>query len=59
MRLSKFTWPITAHFWKQQNLNGAVVATDRAVSVVFDQSTTGKDHGVLLGLIERVIMQLN
>ena len=39
-------------FWKQQNLNGAVVATDRAVSVVFDQSTTGKDHGVLLGLIE-------
>ncbi|MDO3663624.1 flavin monoamine oxidase family protein [Acinetobacter higginsii] len=39
-------------FWKQQNLNGAVVATDRAVSVVFDQSLEGVNHGVLLGLIE-------
>ena len=39
-------------FWKQQNLNGAVVATDRAVSVVFDQSPEGANHGVLLGLIE-------
>lgn len=39
-------------FWRHQNLNGAVVATDRAVSVVFDQSPDDESNGVLLGLIE-------
>ena len=39
-------------FWRHQKLNGAVVATDRAVSVVFDQSPQNESHGVLLGLIE-------
>lgn len=39
-------------FWRHQKLNGAVVATDRAVSVVFDQSPDDESNGVLLGLIE-------
>ena len=39
-------------FWRHQKLNGAVVATDRPVSVVFDQSPEDESRGVLLGLIE-------
>lgn len=39
-------------FWRFQKLNGAVVATDRAVSVVFDQSPENESKGILLGLIE-------
>ena len=39
-------------FWRHQKLNGAVVATDRPVSVVFDQSPENESRGVILGLIE-------
>ncbi|ENX35621.1 hypothetical protein F889_00764 [Acinetobacter colistiniresistens] len=39
-------------FWREQQFNGAVVSTDRAVSIVFDQSPEDQNHGVLLGLIE-------
>lgn len=39
-------------FWRHQKLSGAVVATDRPVSVVFDQSPENESRGVILGLIE-------
>lgn len=39
-------------FWRHKKLNGAVVATDRAVSIVFDQSPEDESQGIILGLIE-------
>ena len=39
-------------FWRKQGLTGAVASTDRALSIVFDQSPEDESCGILVGLIE-------
>lgn len=39
-------------FWREEGLNGSGVSTDRALSVVFDQTPEDESVGMLVGLIE-------
>lgn len=39
-------------FWRERGLSGAVISTDRALSMVFDQTPPEGGVGILVGLIE-------